>query len=332
MKRRQFITLAGGAIAAPALLPLAARAQQRDQKRRVAVLMGGLTSGDAGGQDEAAALEAGLKELGWKPGGNIELDYRWPGAELDAVRAAANEIANLRPDMVVSRSTPATAALMNSGLPVVFVLVSDPLGSGFVQDLGHPGYNLTGFASFEASVGGKWLGLLKEAAPAVSRVAVLFNPVTAPFASGYLISAQVAAQSLGVTLLAARCANATDIENELAARAREAGGGIIIIGDTFLVEHRDLIIELTTRYRLPAIYGVRSFIPRGGLMAYAVDYPDIYRRAAGYVDRILHGTKPGELPVQEPAKYTLSINLKTARAIGLTLPQPLVARADEVIE
>jgi putative tryptophan/tyrosine transport system substrate-binding protein len=332
MKRRQFITLVGGAIAAPTLLPLAAHAQQREQKRRVAVLMGGLTSGDVGAQDEAAALEAGLKELGWKPGGNIELDYRWPGAELDAVRAAANEIATLRPDLVVSRSTPATSALMTTGLPMVFVLVVDPLGSGFVQSLGHPGGNVTGFANFEASVGGKWLGLLKEAAPTVSRVALLFNPATAPFAGGYLNSAEAAAQSLGVTLIAARCTSAADIEPALAARAREAGGGIIVIPDTFLAEHRDLILELATRYRLPAIYGTSAYIPGGGLMAYSADYPDIYRRAAGYVDRILHGTRPGELPVQEPAKYTLSINLKTARAIGLTLPQPLVARADEVIE
>jgi putative ABC transport system substrate-binding protein len=332
MKRRQFLTLAGGAIVAPALLPLAARAQQREQKRRVAVLMGGLTAGDAGGLDETSALEAGLKELGWKPGGNIELDYRWPGAELDAVRAAANEIANLRPDLVVSRSTPATSALMTSGLPMVFVLVVDPLGSGFVQNLGHPGGNVTGFANFEASVGGKWLGLLKEAAPAVSRVALLFNPATAPFAGGYLNSAEAAAQSLGVTLIAARCTSSADIEPALAARAHEPGGGLIIITDTFLTEHRDLIIELATRYRLPAIYGVSTFIPRGGLMAYSADFPDIYRRAAGYVDRILHGTRPGELPVQEPAKYTLSINLKTARAIGLTLPLPLVARADAVVE
>jgi putative ABC transport system substrate-binding protein len=332
MKRRQFLTLAGGAIAAPTLLPLAARAQQREQKRRVAVLMGGLSSGDTAGADEAAALEAGLKELGWKPGGNIALDYHWPGAELDAVRAAANEIATTHPDLVVSRSTPATSAMMTTGLPMVFVLVVDPLGSGFVPNLGHPGGNVTGFANFEASVGGKWLGLLKEAAPAVSRVALLFNPATAPFAGGYLNSAEAAAQSLGVTLIAARCTSAADIEPALAARAQEAGGGIIVITDTFLTEHRDLIIELATRYRLPAIYGASTFIPGGGLMAYSADYPDIYRRAAGYVDRILHGTRPGDLPVQEPAKYTLSVNLKTARAIGLTLPQPLVARADAVIE
>jgi len=211
VKRRQFIALLGGAAA----WPLAARAQH-EQKRRVGVLMGGLTSADPSGQDEASALEGGLKELGWKPGSNIELDYHWPGAELDAVHAAANDIVNSRPDLVVSRSTPATAALMNAGLPVVFVLVVDPMGSGFVQTLGHPGYNLTGFSTFEASVGGKWLGLLKEAAPSVSKVAMLFNPTTAPFAGGYLISAQAAAPTLGVTLQAARCANTADIENTLA--------------------------------------------------------------------------------------------------------------------
>jgi putative ABC transport system substrate-binding protein len=329
MRRRQFIVFAGGAVVA--LLPLAADAQPA-QKRRVAVLMGGLKSGDASGQAEAAALEDGLKELGWKVGGNIELDYHWPGAELDAVRAAASEIASSRPELVVSRSTPATAAMMNSGLPIIFVLVVDPLGSGFVQTLGHPGYNLTGFSNFEASVAGKWLGLLKEAAPSVSRVAMLFNPTTAPFASGYLNAAQVAAPGLGVTFEAAPCANTADIENAVTALARNAGGGLIVITDTFLTEYRDFIVALATRLRLPAVYGSSTFVASGGMVVYSADYPDIYRRAAGYVDRVLHGARPGELPVQEPAKYSLTLNLKTARAIGLALPQPLIARADEVIE
>jgi len=328
MKRREFMTLLG----ASALWPRAARAQKREQKRRVAVLLGGLAPGDAGGQAEVAAFEAGLKELGWNPGGNIELDYRWPGAELDQVRAAAGEIATSHPDLVISRSTPATAALMHTGLPIVFVLVADPIGSGFVQKFGQPGGNVTGFTNFEASVGGKWLELLKEAAPKVSRVALLFNPETAPFAEGFLRSAQTAAQTLGAAAIPAPLGSAADIEAALAARAREGGGGIIGIIDTFVVEHRDLIIELAARYRLPAIYGVRIFVPGGGLMAYAVDYPDIYRRAAAYVDRILRGARPGELPVQEPAKFALSINLKAAGAIGLSLPQTLIARADEVIE
>ncbi len=333
MKRREFITLLGSAAIVPPLSPLAARAQQREQKRRVAVLMGGLASGDSGGQAESAALEDGLKELGWKPGSNIGLDYRWPGAELNSVRAAAKQITDLRPDLVVSRSTPATTALMHTGLPIVFMLVADPIGSGFVNSFGQPGGNLTGFSNFEASVGGKWLELLKEAAPAVSRVSLLFNPQTAPYAEGFLRSAQAAAQTLGAAVIPAPCNSTADIESALAARARDdAGGGIIGIIDTFLTEHHEAIIELATRYRLPAIYGTGTFVPGGGLMAYSVDYPDLYRRAAGYVDRILRGARPAELPVQEPAKFALSINLKAAGAIGLNLPQTLIARADEVIE
>ena len=329
MRRREFITLLGGAAAA--VWPRAARAQ-REQKRRVAVLMGGLASGDAGGRAEAGAFEEGLRELGWIPGQNIELAYRWPGAELDQLSAPANEIAAMRPDLVVSRSTPATAAIINRGLPVVFVVVADPIGSGFVQNLGQPGGNVTGFSSIEASVGGKWIELLKEAAPAVARVSLLFNPATAPFAEGYLRSAQAAAQTLGTTVISAPCGSTTDIEGAFAARAHEGGGGIIGITDTFVTEHHDLIIALAARHRLPAIYGNRFFVPSGGLMAYASDYPDIFRRAADYVDRILRGTRPGDLPVQEPAKFTLSVNLKAAAALGLALPQSLITRADEVIE
>jgi putative tryptophan/tyrosine transport system substrate-binding protein len=333
MQRREFISLLGGAAAAASFAwPRAVRAQQHLQKRRVAVLMGGLFSGDAGGQAEASALEDGLTQLGWKLGGNIELDYHWPGAELNSVRAAAAEIAAARPDLVVSRSTPSTEAIKDSGLPVVFVLVSDPLGSGIVQNLGQPGGNLTGFSVYEGSVGGKWLALLKEAAPRVSRVTLLFNPQTAPFADNYLRSAQAAAQTLDVTVISAPCGGASDIENAFAVRAREGGGGIIGVADTSITEHRDLIIALAARLRLPAVYGSRDFIAPGGLMAYSADFPEVFRSAAGYVDRILRGTRPGGLPVQAPDKFTLSVNLKAANVIGLTLPQTLIARADEVIE
>jgi putative tryptophan/tyrosine transport system substrate-binding protein len=327
MRRRDFVGLIA---TAGALWPLAGRAQPREQKR-VAVLMGGLESGDPGGQAEAGAFEDGLSELGWTVGRNIALGYRWPGAEIASVRAAANEIANSRPDLVVSRSTPATLAVMNSGQPLVFVLVTDPMGSGVVQNLGHPGGNITGFSVFEPSVGGKWLQLLKEAAPAVSQVSLLFNPQTAPFAQGYLHSAQVAAQALGASVVPAPCVSPADIEAAFATRASE-GGGIIGIADTFITDHRDHIIALAGRHRLPAIYGTRLFVTSGGLLAYSADNPAIFHRAAGYVDRILKGEKPGDLPVQEPEKYTLSVNLKAAGAIGLTLPQTLVARADEVIE
>jgi putative tryptophan/tyrosine transport system substrate-binding protein len=296
------------------------------------VLLGGLAPGDAGGLKEIAAFEEGLKALGWNPGRNIELDYRWPGAGLDRVRAAAGEIAGTQPNLVLSRSTPATAALMHTGLPIVFVLVADPIGSGFVQKFGQPGGNLTGFSNFEASVGGKWVEFLKEASPKVSRIALLFNPGTAPYAEGYLRSAHAGALTLGAAVISTPCGSVEDIESALAKAAHDGGGGIIFIIDTFLAEHRDLIVELAARHRLPAIYGNEIFVTSGGLMAYSADYPDLYRRAAGYVDRILRGTRPADLPVQEPAKFTLSINLKAAGAIGLDLPQTLIARADEVIE
>jgi putative ABC transport system substrate-binding protein len=328
VKRRELIK----GVSVLAALPLAARAQPREQKRRVAVLMGGLFSNDPGGQAEAAAFESGLTELGWKLGGNIELEYHWPGAELDQVSISANEIASMKPDLVVSRSTPTTAIMMNRGLPIVFVLVTDPLVSGFVQSLGRPGGSVTGFSLFESSVGGKWLALLKEAAPPISRVSLLFNPETAPFADGYRRSAEAAAATLGMTVVTAPCGNAAHIESALDVRAREGGAGIIGIPDTFINEHRDLIIELAARHRLPAVYGIRDFVPRGGLLAYSADFAAIFHRAAGYVDQVLRGVRPGELPVQAPDKFTLSVNLKTAGAIGLTLPQNLIARADEVIE
>ena len=241
MRRREFISLLGGAAAAA--WPRAARAQ-REQKRRVAVLMGGLLSGDANGQAEAGALEDALQERGWRQGGNIEISYRWPGAELDAVRAAASEIAASHPDLVVSRSTPATSALMSAGLPTVFVLVGDPIRSGFVQNLARPGGNVTGFTNFEASVGGKWLELLKEAAPSVTHITLLFNPQTAPFAENYLHAAQAAAQTLGVTVTPAPSTSTAELESAVAAAAATPGGGIIAMFDTFLAEHRDFLVSL----------------------------------------------------------------------------------------
>jgi len=238
----------------------------------------------------------------------------------------------MRPDLVVSRSTPTTAIMMNRGLPIVFVLVSDPLFSGFVQSLRRPGGSVTGFSVFESSAGSKWLALLKEAAPAVSRVSLLFNPETAPFAEGYRRSAEAAAPTLGITVVAAPCGNAAHIESAFDARAREGSGGIIGIPDTFINEHRDLIIELAAWHHLPAVYGNRDFVQRGGLLAYSADFVAIFHRAASYVDQTLRGVSPGELPVQAPDKFTLSVNLRAAGAIGLTLPPNLIARADEVIE
>jgi putative tryptophan/tyrosine transport system substrate-binding protein len=328
MRRREFI----GFLSSVTALPLAAGAQQHEQMRRVAVLLGGLEFGDASGQAEIAALEESLRELGWTRGQNIDLDYHWPGAQTARVRAVADAIVASHPNLVLSRSTPATAALMHASLPIVFVLVADPIGSGFVQNLGRPGFNITGFSTFESSAGGKWLALLKEAAPKVSRIALLFNPDTAPFAEGYLRSARVAGQALGVSVISVPCSSDADIQGAFTAQERGGNGGIIGIADTFIADHCDLIIALAAQHRLPAIYGNPIFARSGGLMVYAPDYPNIYRRAAGYVDRILRGQRPADLPVQEPDKFTLSINLKAARAIGLNLPQILVARADEVIE
>ena len=327
--RREFIATLSGAAAA---WPLVASAQQRERMRRVAVLLGGLEFDDASGEAEVTAFEGGLKDLGWTRGRNIDLDYHWPGAQIARVRTVADAIVAAHPDLVLSRSTPATAALMNASLPIVFVLVADPIGSGFVQNLGHPGGNLTGFSTFESSVGGKWLALLKEAAPEVSRVAMLFNPETAPFAEGYLRSAQAAAQTLGATVISAPCSSDADIQGVFSTRARERGGGIIGIADTFVADHRDLIIALAAQHRLPAIYGNPIFARSGGLIVYSPNYVDIYRRAAGYVDRILKGGKPGDLPVQAPTKYELVINLKTAKALGLTVPPSVLAGAEEVIE
>src|SRR6516164_9215718 len=327
IRRREFIVTLGSAVG----WSWVARAQSK-RVPRVAILLGGLEFYDASGQVEITAFEGGLKDLGWTRGQNIDLDYHWPGIQIARVQTVADEILAANPDLVLSRSTPATAAFLRASLPIVFVLVADPIGSGFIQNLGHPGGNLTGFSTFESSVGGKWLALLKEAAPGVSRVAMLFKPDTAPFAEGYLRSAQAAAPTVGATVVAAPCGSDADIQSALAARADEGGGGIIGIADTFVADHRDLIVALTAQHRLPAIYGNPIFVQSGGLMVFSPDYVDIYSRAAGYVDRILKGERPGDLPVQEPDKFTLSVNLKAARAIGLNLPQSLVARADEVIE
>jgi putative ABC transport system substrate-binding protein len=281
---------------------------------------------------EIAAFESGLKQAGWNIGGDIEVAYQWPGATPDRVRAVAAEIVAMRPDLVVSRSTPATAALMNSNLPVVFVLVVDPVSSGFIKSYANPGGNLTGFSNLEPSIGGKWLEILKEVAPRVSRVSMLFNPVTAPYTEALMHSAQAAAQTLGVNLISASCSGAAEIENNVAAAARGGDGGIIVVPDTTLAAHRDLIIKLVAQHRLPTVYGVGSYVPSGGLIAYAIDYPDIFRRAANYVDQILKGAKPADLPVQLPTRFALMVNLKTAKTLGLTIPQTLLATADEVIE
>lgn len=325
--RRKFISALGGVAIA---WPLAVRGQPVERKHHIAVLMGGLAQSDELGQAEVAAFEQGLKQAGWIVGGNIEIDYRWLGAAVDRMPAVAKEVADTHPDLVFARSTPATATLRDANLPIVFVLVADPIGSGFIESFAKPGGNFTGFTNVEPSIGGKWLALLKEAAPAIKRIAILFNPVTAPFAALYLRSAEQAAQQAGVVLKPSPVGRPTDIETVLASLAGE--GGIIFINDIFLQAHRDFIIELAARHRLPAIYANQTCVPNGGLMSYAVNYPDIFQRAANYVDLILKGAKPADLPTQLPTRFELALNLMTAKALGVTFPQALLATADEVIE
>jgi putative ABC transport system substrate-binding protein len=330
MRRREFITLLGGAAIA---WPPSAGAQQPSQMKRIGVLMG-LPKGDLGGQSEFEALVQALDELGWREDHNVSMEVRWSTVSADQIAMYVKELVRLRCDVVIGRGTPAVKALLREspGLPIVFLMVADPIGPGFVQSLARPGGNVTGFTNFEASLGGKWLGLLKEIAPRVDRVAVVFNPDTAPYAEGFVQSVEQASHALGVKSITADVHNIGQIESVIASLGEPTGGGIVQIPDTFTLAHRDSIIEMAARHRVPAIYSNRFFTASNGLMAYAVDSREIFRRAAPYVDRILKGTKPANLPVEQPMKFELAINLKTAKALGLTVPPSLLARADEVIE
>jgi putative tryptophan/tyrosine transport system substrate-binding protein len=327
--RREFIAGVGGAVA----WPMVGRAQQAERLRHVGVLMNAVKD-DPGGPAEVMAFRQGLTELGWIEGRNIDIQFRWPGGDIERARTFAKELVGLRPDVLIGRSTPTTAALKQETgtIPIIFVSVSEPVEQGFVQSLARPGKNITGFTSFEASIGGKSLQLLKEVDPRIARVAIIYNPQTAPYAGLFLRSVASAAPTLAVEAVDMPVQSEVDIETTLARFARQPGGGLVAIPDSFTGEHRALIIALAARHRLPALYSTLSFTPSGGLMAYAVDTRDLMQRAAGYVDRILKGANPADLPVQQPAKFELSINLKTAKALGLAPPDMLIARADEVIE
>jgi putative ABC transport system substrate-binding protein len=339
MQRREFITLLGGTLLGGAAAtfsvswPLAARAQQTGGMRRIGVLMA-QSDRDPGGQAEVDALRQGLREHGWIEGRNVHIDFRSPVGDIERARTFAKEVVALKPDVLMARSTPATLALKaeTGTIPIVFVSVAEPASSGLVESLARPGGNITGFTNFEASIGGKLLGLLKEVSPSLRRAAIIYNPNTAPYAQSYLRSAEAAANVLGVEFIPSPVQNDADIETVLTTVARTPGGGLVGIPDTFLQLRRELIIALVDRYRLPAIYANRVWAPSGGLMAYAVDTLDLIRRAAGYVDRILKGTNPRDLPVQQPSKYELVINLKTAKALGFEVPANVLALADEVIE
>jgi putative ABC transport system substrate-binding protein len=327
VRRREFITLLG----ATATWPLAAGAQQTERVRRVGVLMG-LPETDPGGRAEVVALLAGLRDLGWREGINLHVDIRWPGADTGQARTLAREMVGLSPDVIVARSTPATAALKaeTRTIPIIFVQVAEPTVSGLVESLSRPGGNITGFTNFEASIGGKWLQMLKEIAPQVAHVKILFNPDTAPYARSFFGPSEAAAATLGVDVSAAQVRSEADIESTMVALAAREGAGLAAIPDTFVNAHRQQIAALAARYRIPAIYANSD--PGDGLIDYAIDSLDTFRRAASYVDRIIKGEKPGELPVQQPTKFRLTINLKTARALSLTVPPNLLAIADEVIE
>jgi ABC-type uncharacterized transport system substrate-binding protein len=328
MRRRQFITLLGGAAA----WPLAARAQQGERGRRIGVLMSTAVDDP---QDPArlAAFAQGLQELGWTIGRNLRIDYRWGASSPDNTRKYAAELAALAPDVMLASGTIALAAVqqISHPIPVVFVNLIDPVSGGFVESLARPGGNTTGFLLFEYGISGKWLELLKEIAPRVTRVAVLRDP-TQVSGAGQLGAIQSAASQLGVEFRPVGVRDAREIERGITDFARGSNGGLIVTAGTQARDHRELIIGLAAQHRVPAVYFNRLFVEAGGLISYGADTIDPLRRAANYVDRVLKGEKPADLPVQAPTKYELVINLKTARALGLTVPPMLLARADEVIE
>ena len=333
MRRRDFIVALGGAAASSVSWPLATRAQQPDAMRRIGVLMT-YDKSDAEGQAFVAAFREGLQKLGWTEGHNIQIDTRWAAGDREAIQRFAKELVALQPDLLVSHITPTTAALLQQTrtIPIIFVTVADPVGSGFVASLSRPGGNVTGFTLMEPAMVGKWLELLKEIAPRVTRVTLLFNLATQPFAEYWLNPFKVAAASFAVEAIAAPVRDRSELESVLATQARVPNGGLIVVPSAFLAAHRVEITSLAARYRLPTVYPFRFYTELGGLLSYGNDLTDNYRRAATYADRILKGMKPSELPVQAPAKFELVINLKTAKALGLDVPASLQQRADTVIE
>jgi putative ABC transport system substrate-binding protein len=329
VKRREFITLIGGAAAG---WPLGARAQQGERMRRIGILLPAAAD-DSRLQAWVGAFLQELAILGWTIGRNVRIDTRWAGANAAEIRRHSAELVALAPDVILAQGASAVGPLLQATrtVPIVFPVVVDPVGAGFVDSLARPGGNATGFMSFEFSLGGKWLELLKQIVPGVTRVAVLQDP-TLPAGLGQLGAIQTAAPSFGVELRPVDVRDAGEIERAVAAFARSSNGGLIVTASGLANVHRDLIIALAARHKLPAVYYERFFVAAGGLVSYGPNYVDQYRRAAGYVDRILKGEKPADLPVQAPTKYELAVNLKTAKAFGLDVPPTLLARADEVIE
>ena len=314
--------------------PVAARAQRADRMRRIGVLMA-FDENDPKAKDWLSNFTQGLADLGWADGRTVRTDVRWAAGNVDRMRTFAKELIDLKPDVILAGTTPATAALQREtrAIPIVFVIVSDPVGSEFVAGLPRPGGNITGFTNVEAALGGKWLEMLKEIAPRVRRVAIMFNPDTAPSGGAYFLgSFEAAARSLAVESITARVRSDAEIETEIASLGSEQAG-LVLMPDSFMQVHQGTVISLTTRNNVPAIGAdLPGFAREGGLLSYGANFPDIFRRAARYVDGILGGAKPADLPVQAPTKYELAINLMTAKALGLEVPPTLLARADEVIE
>jgi putative ABC transport system substrate-binding protein len=329
VKRRAFITLLSGAAVT---WPLAAGAQQGVRVHRIGILLPGAADHSQFQTWIGAFLHA-LAQLGWIDGRNVQLEYHWAGSNSDDIRRHATELAALAPNVILAIGSAPVGALQQATrtIPIVFATAADPVGAGFVESLSRPGGNITGFTIFEYAIGGKWVELLKEISPRMTRVAVLRDLAIAA-GPGQFGAIQTAATSFGMEVSPVNVRDASEIERAVTAFARSSNGGLIVTGSPLAQHHRNLIITLAARYQLPAVYFERIFVAQGGLMSYGPDLLDQYRQAAGYVDRILKGAKPGDLPVQAPTKYELIINLKTARALGLTLPATLLARADEVIE
>jgi putative ABC transport system substrate-binding protein len=327
--RRQF----AGALGNAALWPIAADDAMAEAAVRRIGLLGSLSSTDPEAQARNDALQQGLKDLGWVEGVNLQFEFRWVGGEGDELRVMARELVALKPDLIVSHATPATAALLKEThtVPILFIPATDPVASGFVSSLAHPGGNATGFLTFEISMGGKWLQTLKEIAPQITRAAMLFNPDTAPYWASYVHVIEDAAHSLKVATIATPVREEADLDRVISAFAAEPNGGLIVLPDTFNSGHRDEIVALAASHRLPAIYPFRYFAASGGLISDGPVMIEEYRRAARYIDLILRGADPGELPVQSPPKYEMVINLKTAQDLGLAVSPVLLIRADEVI-
>ena len=331
MKRREFISFIGGAAAA---WPLAVRAQEPGRMRRVGVLLA-LVDSDPEVQPRIATFQRELENLGWTEGRNIQIEYRWASGDAERFPIVAAELVATSPDVLVAHTSPSAEALARATrtIPIIFGMVSDPIGSGLVTSLAEPGRNATGFTIFEPSIGAKWVELLKELSPRLARVALLLNPATAPGrGSTYLPSTEAAARSFGIDPIRATVSNVAQIEDAIATISRRPDSGLIVMPDVSMTNQRDLITALAMRHMLPAIYPFRFFAEGGGLISYGVDAFDIFRRVAGYVDKVLRGTMPSSLPVQHPDKFELVINMKTAQALGLDVSRILLARANEVIE